>query len=85
MKLAQARGSEYPLDAIPIYERAIAARVDTKKAAGYQDAVGILKRIEKLARAGEKPDLFRDGIARVVADHARKPSLMELLRRTGWV
>lgn len=85
MKLAQARESEHPLDAIPIYERAIAARVDTKKAAGYQDAVRILKRIEKLARAAEEPDPFRDVIARVVADHARKPSLMDLLRRAGWV
>lgn len=85
MKLAQARESEHPLDAIPIYERAVAARVDTKKAAGYQDAVRILKRIEKLAAAGGEPDLFRDVIARLMGEHARKPSFMDLLRRAGWV
>ncbi len=84
MKLAQARESEHPLEAIPIYERAAAERVGTKKAAGYQDAIRILKRIEKLAAAGGEPVLFRDVLARLVEEHGRKPTFMGLLRRAGW-
>ena len=42
--MASARESEHPLEAIPIYERAMAAGVETKKAAGYQDAVRALMR-----------------------------------------
>jgi uncharacterized Zn finger protein len=85
MKLAQARASAHPLDAVPIYERAAAARIETKNAAGYRDAVRTLKRIEKLAAAGGEPGLFDDVLARIVEAHARKPSFMALLRRAGWV
>jgi uncharacterized Zn finger protein len=85
MKLAQARESDHPIDAIPIYERAAAARIETKNAAGYHDAVRILKRIEKLAATGAEPVLFEDVLARFVEEHARKPTLMGLLRRAGWL
>ncbi|MGO9559476.1 MAG: SWIM zinc finger family protein [Acidimicrobiales bacterium] len=85
MKLAQSRESQHPLDAIPIYERAAAARVATKNASGYQDAVRTLKRIEKLAAAGGDPDIFRHVLARLVEEHARKSNLMGLLRRAGWI
>jgi hypothetical protein len=85
MKLAQARESEHPLEAIPIYERAATARVGAKTAAGYQDAVRILKRIEKLAVSGGEPLRFQDVLARLVEEHGRKPSFMGLLRRAGWV
>jgi hypothetical protein len=85
MKLAQAREAEHPLDSIPIYERAAAARIETKNAGGYRDAVRTLKRIEKLAVAGGLPNMFHDVLARIVEAHARKPSLMALLRQAGWV
>jgi len=85
MKLAHARASEHPLDVIPIYERAAEALVETKKAGAYQDAVRILKRIENLAASGGEAVLFRQVLARMVEDHARKPSFIALLRRAGWV
>jgi uncharacterized Zn finger protein len=85
MKLAQARESEHPLDAIPIYERAAVERVETKNASGYQDATRILKRIEKLAATAGEPALFRDVLVRLVEDHGRKTTFMGLLRRAGWV
>lgn len=84
MKLAKARESQHPLEAIPIYERVAAARVETKKAAGYRDAVKLLKRIETLAAAGGEPLVFVDVIGRFVEEHARKPSFMGLLQRQGW-
>jgi uncharacterized Zn finger protein len=84
MKLAQAREAEHPLDSIPIYERDAVARIETKNAAGYRDAVRTLKRIEKLAAAGGDPEMFDEVLSRIVEAHSRKPSFMALLRRAGW-
>ena len=83
--LASARESEHPLEAIPIYERAMAAGVETKKAAGYQDAVRTLTRIEKLATSGGEPPIFQRLLARVVGEHGRKPTFMRMLHQAGWV
>jgi uncharacterized Zn finger protein len=85
MKLAQAREAEHPLDALPIYERAAAAKVETKTNGGYRDAVRILKRIQKLAVAEKQSDRFRFAVERLAAEHARKRNFMTLLRREGWI
>jgi uncharacterized Zn finger protein len=85
MKLAHARESEHPLDSIPIYERAVKARIDTKNANGYRDAVRILKRVERAAASGGQPAMFQDVLSHVVEHHRRKPSLMDMLRKAGWL
>ena len=85
MQVAAAREADHPLEVLPVYERLARARIETAKAAGYKDAVALLRRMEKLARAGERPSLFNDVVSGIVADHYRKPSLMEQLRRAGWL
>lgn len=53
MTLARARESTHPLDAVPIYERAVAAQIETKKNGGYRAAADLLSRIRTLtANAG---------------------------------
>ena len=84
MTLARAREATHPLDAVPIYERAAAANIETKKNGGYRAAVDLLARICTLtAKAGE-PQRFDDLLAALTAEHGRKRNLMTLIEKKGW-
>lgn len=84
MTLARAREATHPLDAIPIYERAIAAQIDTKKNGGYRAAVDLLARIRTLANKAGEPERFTGLLTAVTAEHARKRNLMALIDKKGW-
>lgn len=84
MTLARARETTHPLDAIPIYERAVAAQIDTKKNGGYRAAVDLLARIRTLATKGDQPQLFSRLLATVIAEHGRKRNLMALIDKKRW-
>lgn len=84
MTLARARETTHPLDAIPIYERAMAAQIDTKKNGGYRAAVDLLARIRTLATKAGEPQRFTDLLAAVTAEHARKRNLMALVDKKRW-
>jgi uncharacterized Zn finger protein len=84
MTLARAREATHPLDAVPIYERAAAAHIETKKNGGYRAAVDLLSRIRTLtAKAGE-PQRFTNLLAAITAEHGRKRNLMALIEKKGW-
>jgi uncharacterized Zn finger protein len=84
MTLARAREATHPLDAVPIYERAAAAHIETKKNGGYRAAVDLLSRIRTLtAKAGE-PQRFTELLAAVTAEHGRKRNLMALIEKKRW-
>ncbi len=84
MTLARARETTHPLDAIPIYERAVAAQIDTKKNGGYRAAVDLLARIRTLATKGDQPQLFSQLLATVMTEHGRKRNLMALIDKKRW-
>lgn len=84
MTLARARETTHPLDAIPIYERAVAAQIDTKKNGGYRAAVDLLARIRSLATKGDQPQLFSQLLATVMTEHGRKRNLMALIDKKRW-
>jgi uncharacterized Zn finger protein len=84
MTLARARESTHPLDAIPIYERAAAAQIDTKKNGGYRAAVELLARIGTLADKAGEPQRFTDLLATITAEHARKRNLIALIDKKRW-
>lgn len=84
MTLARAREASHPLDAIPIYERAVAAQIDTKKNGGYRAAVDLLARIRTLATRAGEPQRFSELLAAVTAEHARKRNLMALIDKKRW-
>lgn len=84
MTLALAREATHPLDAIPIYERAIAAQIDTKKNHGYRAAVDLLARIRTLATKAGEPERFTDLLAAVTSEHARKRNLIALIDKKRW-
>jgi uncharacterized Zn finger protein len=85
MNVARARESSHPLDAIPIYERAALANIETKKSGGYRAAVDLLARIRTLATKAEQPERFTEILAAITADHRRKTSLMALIAKKRWV
>jgi uncharacterized Zn finger protein len=84
MTLARAREATHPLDAIPIYERAVANQIDTKKNGGYRTAVELLARIRTLATKGGEPQRFTALLAAVTAEHGRKRNLMALIDKKRW-
>lgn len=84
MTLARARESTHPFDAVPIYERAVSAQIDTKNNGGYRAAVDLLARIRTLtAKAGE-PQRFTDFLASIKDEHGRKRNLMALIDKKRW-
>lgn len=85
MSLARARETTHPLDAIPIYERAAAAQIDTKKNGGYRAAVDLLARIRALADQAGEPERFSELLASVTTEHGRKRNLMALIDRKRWI
>lgn len=84
MTLARAREATHPLDAIPIYERAVASQIDMKNNGGYRSAVDLLGRIRTLATKAGEPERFGDLLAAVIADHARKRNLMAMIAKKRW-
>jgi hypothetical protein len=80
MQLARAREQSHPDDTIPIYEREVESLIETKKDAGYRDAVKIMVHIKSLLTNLERPDAFKDFVERVRTTHARKTNLT---RRTN--
>lgn len=84
MTLARAREATHPLDAIPIYERAIATQIDAKNNGGYRAAVDLLGRVRMLATKAGEPQRFTDLLAAVRTEHGRKRNLVALLDKQGW-
>lgn len=79
MTLARAREATHPLDAISVYERAVASQIATKNNGGYRTAVDLLARIKTLATNAGEPQRFADLLATVRSGHARKRNLMTLI------
>ncbi|MGH8932074.1 MAG: SWIM zinc finger family protein [Egibacteraceae bacterium] len=84
MTLARARERTHPADAIPVYEREVAALLQPVKSKLYPSAVDLMARIERLYKAQARPDGFAAYVARVRAEHGRKSSLMGLMARKRW-
>ena len=85
MNLARAREATHPLDAIPIYERAVATQIGTKTNGGYQAAVDLLSRIRTLATQAGELERFSELLACITAEHARKRNLMALIDSKRWI
>lgn len=84
LTLAAARQHDHPLDAIPIYERAALAAINTKNNKGYAIAVDHLGRVRQLAERTGEPSLFVGLIAEIRTKHKPKRNLMALLDRNRW-
>ena len=84
LSLATTRQQTHPLDAIPIYQRAALAAIDTKSNRGYETGVTYLAKIRQLAQQAGEPSIFATLIAEVRTAHKPKRNLMALLDRKRW-
>ena len=84
MQLARAREQSHPDDVIPIYEREVESLIDSKKDAGYRDAVKMMVHIKSLLTGLGRPDAFEEFVERVRTTHTRKTNLMRRLTAKGW-
>ena len=82
--LAERRETVAPGDAIDVYEPIVLAAINTKKTPGYQRAVHLMERIERLAPLAGAPERWESLLSRVRTEHEAKRNLRKLLDKHGW-
>lgn len=84
LDLAERRESVAPGESIDVYEPHVFAAIDTRKNDGYQRAVELMARIERLAPAAGEPQRWERLRDRVRTEHRAKRNLRKLLEQRGW-
>jgi hypothetical protein len=80
---AERRETVAPSDAIGVYEPIVLAAITTKKTPGYQRAVHLMERIERLAPVAGTPERWESLLYRVRTEHKAKRNLRKLLDQRG--
>jgi tetratricopeptide (TPR) repeat protein len=84
MELATRREAGHPADALPIYQQAVEQTVGIKNNDAYEDAVKLLRTVQRLMdRLGRSGD-FPSYLASVRSAHKPKRNFMKLLDKAGW-
>ena len=83
-ELARLREEEHPGDAIPIWQAQAERAIQAKNNAGYQEAVELMARVNRLMTAAGQPEAFPPYAAQVRATHKPKRNLMKLFDQRGW-
>ena len=83
-ELARLRQEEHPGDAIPIWQAQVERAIQAKNNAGYQEAVELMARVNRLMTRAGQPDAFAPYAAQVRATHKPKRNLMKLFDQQGW-
>ena len=79
LRLAKARETDHPADAIPIYLRHLEATIDRKKNDAYASAVAQLRHLRSLYASSGDGDGFTQLLNSVKERHKAKRNLMALL------
>ncbi len=82
--LAERREAIAPGDAIDVYEPLVLAAIDTKKTPGYERAVELMERIERLAPVAGTPERWEALLQQVRTEHRAKRNLRKLLEQHCW-
>ena len=83
-ELAVKRESDYPADALPIYQREVDSLLETKRKDGYEAAVKLLRRIRALMIRLDRQHDFAPYLASVRTAHGRKRNFTKLLDNARW-
>jgi len=84
MELAAKREGEHPEESLPVYQRMIEPTLNRKNNDAYREAVGLLRKVQRLmARLGRKAEFARY-LESVRAAHKPKRNFMKLLDRGKW-
>jgi hypothetical protein len=84
MDLAPLREAEHPAEVVPVYQAEVERLVDQKNNRAYEEAVQMMKRVQKaMKRAGDGEE-FPAYAARIRAANKPKRNLIKLLDHEGW-
>jgi uncharacterized Zn finger protein len=82
-QLADARATDQPEQAIPVYQKLVEHHIQLRRNDAYQQAVQHTRRLQALhRRAGNQPQ-FTTWLAELRRSHRRKRNLMAALDRHG--
>lgn len=83
-ELARLRQEEHPADAIPIWQAQVERAIQVKNNHGYQEAVELMARVNRLMTKAGQPEAFSPYAAQVRVAHKPKRNLMKLFDQRGW-
>ncbi len=81
LRLAKERETEYPSDAVPIYQRLVEQEIQKKNNQSYQEAVDMIGLIRKLMLGMGKEEEFRQYLAETERQHKRKRNFIGYLAK----
>ena len=84
LRLAKERETEYPADAVPIYQRLVEQEIQKKNNQSYQEAVDMIDHIRKLMLGMGEKEEFKQYLAEVVRQHKRKRNFIGYLAKKEW-
>ena len=85
LRLAASREREHPADALEAYQAVAEEVLQTADRRAYTDAVRILKKAAKAAHAAGRDDEFATHIRRLRDQYRRRPTLISLFDKAGFV
>jgi uncharacterized Zn finger protein len=83
LRLAEARESTQPLDALPVYWRVVDDVLLQTDRRAYTSSVQILKRAKAVAEAAGVADAFAQDLALLREHQRRRPTLIAMLDKAG--
>jgi uncharacterized Zn finger protein len=83
MRLAEARETSHPADALEVYLRLADTELETTGRAAYTRAARILSRAERAAARADRQNAFADHMHRLRDHHRRRPTLIAILDQRG--
>jgi uncharacterized Zn finger protein len=85
LRLAEARQSTHPAEALPVYWRLIDGTLQTADRRAYATAVRLLKRARDAAAASGQTAQFEARLLTLREQHRRRPSLISMLDKAKLV
>ena len=85
LRLAESREAEHPGDALAVYQAVAGEILRTADRRAYQNGVRILKKAAKAARAADRVEDFSKQVGRLREDYRRRPTLIAMLDKAGFV
>ncbi len=83
LRLAESRERDHPADALAVYERLVDEQLERADRRAYRSAAWILQRAQAAAEAAGMHDEFGEYLARLRAQHRRRPTLIAILDKAG--
>jgi uncharacterized Zn finger protein len=84
LRLAKERATEYPADAVPIYQRLVEQEIQKKNNQSYQEAVDMIGYIRKLMLEMGEEEEFKQYLAKIEKQHKRKRNFIGYLAKKEW-